>query len=34
MDSTTISTILWIAAIVILVLYVMRRRGRKNKSFK
>jgi len=34
MDSTTISTILWIAAIVILVLYIMRRRGRKNKAFK
>lgn len=34
MDNSTISTILWIAAIVILILYVLRRRGRKNKAFK
>ena len=34
MDTATITTILWIAAIVILVLYIMRRRGRKSKAFK
>jgi hypothetical protein len=34
MDNQTLSTILWIAAIVVLVLYFMRRRSRRSKSFK
>jgi hypothetical protein len=34
MDQSTITTILWIAAAVILILYVLRRRGRKNKAFR
>jgi hypothetical protein len=34
MDNQTIATILWIAAAVVLVLYIMRRRSRKTKAFK
>lgn len=34
MDNQTLSTILWIAAIVVLVLYFVRRRNRRSKSFK
>lgn len=34
MDNTTLATILWIAAAVILVLYVMRRKARKTKMFR
>ena len=32
MDKATLATILWIAAAVVLVLYIMRRRSRKRKS--
>jgi hypothetical protein len=34
MDNQTIATILWIAAGVVLVLYILRRRSRKTKAFK
>lgn len=34
MDSQTLSTILLVGAVVVLVLYVMRRRGRKSKAFR
>lgn len=34
MDNQTIATILWIAAAVVLVLYILRRRSRKTKAFK
>jgi hypothetical protein len=34
MDQSTVTTVLWIAAAVILILYVVRRRGRKNKAFR
>ncbi len=34
MDRQTISIILWIAAGVVLVLYIMRRRNRKTKQFR
>ena len=34
MDNTTLSIILWIAAAVVLVLYVLRRRSRKSKMFR
>ena len=34
MDNSTITTMLWIAAVVILVLYLLRRKSRKGKSFR
>ena len=34
MDNQTIATLLWVAAGAVFVLYVVRRRGRKNKAFK
>lgn len=34
MDSTTMGTVLWISAAAVFVLYIMRRRGRKTKSFR
>ena len=34
MDSSTLVTILWIAAAAIFILYILRRRGRKNKAFR
>ncbi len=34
MDNQTLSTILLIAAGVVLVLYLMRRRSRKSKAFR
>jgi len=34
MDNSTLITVLWIAAAVIFVLYILRRRGRKTKSFR
>ena len=34
MDSTMMTVILWVAAAAVLGLYMMRRRGRKNKAFK
>ncbi len=32
MDNATLATILWIAAAVVFVLYIMRRRSRKRKQ--
>ena len=34
MDNSTIGTILWIGAAVVLVLFLLRRRGRKGKAFR
>lgn len=34
MDNTTLTAMLWIAAGVVLVLFLMRRRGRKSKDFR
>ena len=34
MDNQTLSVILWVAAALVLVLYIMRRRGRKMKQFR
>jgi hypothetical protein len=34
MDIKTLSVILWIAAAVVFVLYLLRRRSRKNKQFR
>lgn len=34
MDNSTLSTALWIGAAVVLVLLLLRRRGRKGKSFR
>lgn len=34
MDNTTLGTIFWIGAAVVLVLFLLRRRGRKSKSFR
>ena len=34
MDNSTLTTILWVAAVVVLVLYLLRRKSRKGKSFR
>lgn len=34
MDNSFISVALWVLAAVVLVLFVMRRRGRKGKQFR
>lgn len=34
MDNQTLSTIILVAAAVVLALYIMRRRGRKSKAFR
>lgn len=34
MDKQTLSIILWVAAAVVLVLYLLRRRSRKTKQFR
>ena len=34
MSSETLATILWVAAAVVFVLYILRRKGRKNKAFR
>ena len=34
MDNQTLSVILWVAAALVLVLYIMRRRSRKMKQFR
>ncbi len=34
MDTKTITTILWVAAVVVFILYILRRRSRKSKQFR
>jgi len=34
MSNETIATILWVAAAAVFILYILRRKGRKNKAFR
>jgi hypothetical protein len=34
MDNKTIATILWVAAVAVLILYFLRRRSRRSSTFK